>query len=311
MRARILLGVVFGLLTAPAWAQDDAINWLTDVSAATNQARTSRRPLMIYVMSSTKDRDEKIERAQRKALADPKVLALVPRFVPLRISRSENRDNLADFGFPPMANLMISFLSPDGKPLGDVPSETVGQPEALAKRMAQAFDAYRRRLFDEEIKPVLESAESRPADLRAALKLVADFHIVTADKSVLAVLERPRLDGAVRKVVLETLASLSTKPAITELLEMSQKNDAVATKALEKCTPVGAELLLPALESDNGKFDFALYKTILKVCNIRTAKPAAYFKSARPEQAQQELERITPLVQDAAQQWRDTYAEAG
>ncbi|HQL53377.1 MAG TPA: hypothetical protein PLQ87_01615, partial [Phycisphaerae bacterium] len=62
-----------------AAAQESVIQWMTEPQPAIAEARRSYRPLMVYVLASSKDRDDKLENEQRRALSDPRVLALCQR----------------------------------------------------------------------------------------------------------------------------------------------------------------------------------------------------------------------------------------
>ncbi len=118
--ARKLASLVL-LLTAPlTLAQCDEIPWRTDPRQAVSEAQRTLRPIMVYVLAGSEDRDNNLQNAPRWALADPRVVPLAQRFIPLRLSRSADRDVLRDFGLSETANMMMSFVTPDGKHLGDL-----------------------------------------------------------------------------------------------------------------------------------------------------------------------------------------------
>lgn len=193
---------------------------------------------------------------------------------------------------------------PDGFILGRLSAGGVAQTDSLVQKLTLVLQAHRKQLFEKEVKPKLENAEAKPDELKLALQLVGQFQMTVADGSVAGLLDREELTPAVRRLACDALAALSTKVAVTKLLKLSQAGDELATKALEKCTPVGAELMLVELRADAGPFDYPVYKAVTKICRIRRVKPARFFEKASARVQEQELERIRKLVTDAAQRWK-------
>jgi hypothetical protein len=268
-RASAVLVLLLG--AAPAFAQQDTIPWLTEPQQAVNEAKRSLRPLMVYVLASNKYRDDKLDHLQKAALEDPRVVRLSRQFVPLRLSRSINRDVLGSFGLSESANMEMSFVTPDG--------------------------------------PVLGDTEAKPPALKRAVQLVGYFRLTAADQGLIELLDRPRLDRTLRGEVYDTLAALSTKTAIDKLFELAVAEDSRAAKALEKCTPLGAEHLLDQLSADD--FNYGVYKTVTQACDIRNVKSAKFFENAKPRLKQEEVDRVTKLVREAAQRWKQQNDEAG
>lgn len=302
-------GVVFGalsvlLLAGGAAAEGQSIRWSTSARDAVAEAQRTRRPLMVYVLAGTRDRDNDVERDQRRSLADPRVVRLAQQFVPLRLSRSADRAILKDFHLPESANMVISFVAPDGSSLGEISAGGIARTESLIQKLVAVRKLYVTRVFDAEIRPVLEDAEA-PADaLRRALALARELRVEAADKPLVALLERPRLEPALRTLTLETLAGLSTRPAVSKLLELSAAGDAAATEALGKCTPVGAELLVAELKADAQPFNYPLYRAIARICGLRDVKPERFFESAQERYRQQEIDELRARVAAAAARWR-------
>ncbi len=226
------------------------INWLRDPRQAVQQAQSNRRPIMVYVLAGTRDRDDDIERDQRRSLSDPRILRLAREFVPLRLSRSMHRDILEEFGLPQSANMMMSFMSNDGHVLDTISAMGVAQVDSLAQKLVGAFKSHLQRLFDSEVQPVLTDENAKPNDLRLALRMVIEFRMQPAEGATIALLERPRLNSAVRKLAYDALAALSTKTAVDKLLDLAWDGDQLATKALSDCTPMGAEFMLEVLKPD-------------------------------------------------------------
>lgn len=297
------------LLVTPGIAlAQQGITWRTDPQPAVREAKATKRPLMVYVLAATRDRDDDVERGQRRALQDPRVLRLSRRFVPLRLSRSQHRDVLADFGLPQHANMMISFVSPDGKQLGQIGAGGVAQADSLVQKMVRVFEVYQKQLFDEEVRPTLKDQKAKPADVQRALALTREFRLTVADQAVVELLERPRLSAVLRKDAYRTLATLSTKVAVDKLLDLAWDGDADATDALSQCTPAGAELMLPDMQADAEYFPYPLYKAVTKICQIRKTKPERFFENASERLKQEEVERVQKLVRAAAQRWRSENA---
>jgi len=304
---------VFALLLLGAAAAacgqtgSDPIPWQTDPQRAVQMAQTSNLPLMVYVLPPDRERNrdaEKIENRQERALRDPAVLKLVPKFVPLRLSRGVHRERVKEFGFSEAAGYEIRFVSPDGQVLGAMSPSDVGVAASVALRMAAAYDAHVKRVYAQQVKPKLDDKAASAEDLKAALMLVSRFNMTTADQSVAALLDRERLDAGVRATVYETLAGLATKNAIAKLLERARANDTAAVKALEKTTPVGAELLLPELKADAEPFDYLVYRIVTKVCNVKHVKPEKFFEQGDARQKAAEVARVTEAVKAAAEKWK-------
>lgn len=297
--------LLIGWCVGGAAAQTDAIPWRTEPQQAVAEAQRTLRPLMVYVLASNKDRDNNIEREQKRALADPRVLRQAQNFIPLRLSRSVHRDVLKDFGLPESANMQVSFVAPDGQVLGDLSAGGVGQPDSLAAKMAAAFDVYRKKLYDERVKPALTATDAKPADINTALRMALEFRMASAEADVIALLDQPRLDATGRSTVLDLLAALSSDTAVDKLIALTRAGDARAAAALEKCTPAAAERIFAQLNAETEPFEYPLYKAVTKICGIRNVKAARYFEKAKPRLKEQELERVGKLVEQAVQRWKE------
>ncbi len=297
--------LLIGLSVGGVAAQTDAIPWRTEPQQAVAEAQRTMRPLMVYVLASSKDRDNNIEREHKRAFADPRVLRQAQNFIPLRLSRSVHRDVLKDFGLSESANMQMSFVAPDGQVLGDLSAGGVGQPDSLAAKLAAAFDAYRKKLYDERVKPALTATDTKPADINAALQMALEFRLAAAEADVIALLDQPRLDAAGRSTAFDLLAALSSNTAVDKLIELTRAGDTRAAAALEKCAPPAAERIFAQLNAETEPFEYPLYKAVTKICGIRNVKVARYFEKAKPRLKQQELERVGKLVEQAVQRWKE------
>ena len=197
----------------------------------------------------------------------------------------------------------ISFLTPDGEVLGTLSASGV-TVDSLSQKMSLVLVTWGNKIFESEVKPTLADENAKPDDLKQAVRLVSDFSISAADKSIIALLDRPRLDPSVRKAVLDTLPQLSTKDSVAKLLELARAGDAAATKALEQCTPVVAEALLKEMKADAVPFDYVVYKAVTQICKVPKPKPEKFFENSNQKLIDDELKRVTEVVAVAAQKWK-------
>jgi hypothetical protein len=304
--ARNFIALVL-LAAAGALAQGQLIEWRNDPQQAVAEARKTLRPLMVYVLGSTKDRDAKQERGQKRAFDDPRVVRLSTRFVPLKLSRSQHANVLKDFFLPESASMMMSFVSPDGQKLDDLGANGIEKVDSLLAKMNGALKAHANRVYETTVKPKLTDAEATPADLKEAVRLVEQFEMDMADKDLVAVLDRTGLDQQLKAQIYDALAGLSTKTAVDKLLELSHSENPQAAKALEKCTPAGADILMGTLTADADPFDYTVYKVVTKICGIREVKPAKFFENTKGTLKEQELARVRKLVTAAAQRWKESH----
>ena len=292
-------GVAVGLAQS-----SQGIQWQKDPQQAVALAQRTKLPLMFYVLPGSSDRDERLERAQRRALADPRVLRLSQRFIPVRLSRSRHRDLLEKVHLRRTASMEMSFVAPNGDRLDNISAGGIAEPDSLAQKMARVFNFYRQRLFDTEQRPVLEKKESKPAEIRAALERIRDFIILGADSTVVTLMEREGLDAKNAALCYDVLAQLSTQISVNKLLDLSLDGDANAAKALTKCTPAAAELMLGQMITEDGGVRVDIYKAVTKICRIKKVKSNQWWERAKERLHIKERERVTELVGQAARQWK-------
>lgn len=310
MRRDVLIAVVLLCGTAVGLAQSSqGIKWQTDPQQAVAMARQTRLPLLFYVLAGSRDRDDRIESAQRRALSDPRVLMLSQRFITVRLSRSRHRDMLESVYLRQSSNMEMSFVTPDGKRLDSLGASGVANADSLAQKMALVFNFYRQQLFDQELRPVLEKKDAEPADLQQALGVIRDFTIVGADNAVGALLERKGLDPKTLGLCYDVLAHLSTKISLQKLLDLSFAGDTKATKALTQCTPAAAELMLDQLLTENGLVRLDIYRAVAKICRIKSIKSDKWWNNAKPRLFDQEIDRVTKLVRETSARWKQLNEE--
>jgi hypothetical protein len=284
---------------AAAQSGSGPVQWLSDPQQAVRAAQNANRPLLVWIIPPQRERvpigdGDKLENRQEHALRESVVVRQMRKFVPLRLNRGAYRDAARDFGFSEAAGFEIRFVTPDGQSLGAVPSSDVAVAETLARRMAVAFEDFVKRVYTRDVQP----------NLKAALKLVSEFRIAAADRGVIALLERERLDAGARTAVYEALAAVSTKDAVGKLLDLARGGDAGATKALEKVTPVGAELLAAELKPDAPHFDYLVYRIVTRASRVSYAKPERFFDNADTAQKTEEVQRVSDVVKQAAEKWK-------
>lgn len=309
MSRRFVILVITLLLVPPATARGErAIQWLQKVEDGMALAQQTKRPLMFWVLGRSDRRDRRMERSQKQAFRDPLVVEMSSRFVPVKLATSRHPELLEDWNLSPRINLEIVFATPAGKKIDTLAPLGVAQPDALARKMVLVFRHYRRQLFEHGIRPKLEDAETSDEDLQAALKLVAEFLILSADQSLVNLLERQSLSPSVRNQAYDALAALSTSTSVEALLSHAI-DDEHAADVLVRCTPAAAEQMLPALEGPDPALRLVVYRAVTRICGIRNVKSDRFWQGRVQSVQRHELERVRRLVTATAQRWRKRYAE--
>jgi hypothetical protein len=308
---RSCLIVMAGLsLSAGAAAQGQRpIQWIANTQEGVAQAKRTGLPIIFYVTGSGRRDDSDLEQAQRRAFRDPLVRGIAEeRFVPIRLPRSnENRNMLEQMGAPAATGLYLACATPDGKLIGTIPPDQVADARVLARQMTAMFRKYRVDMFQRELKPKLEDEAARPGDIVKALKVIEKFLILEADESVAKLLERGQLSKALQKQVYDVLAELSTPKSVDTLLEAALQ-DKLAATALARCTPAGAEQMLPALDLGQPQEKFlVVYEAVTKICKIKATKPPGFWSGPNARLIAEEIERVKAEVGKTAKRWRDRH----
>lgn len=308
--SRCLPLLATALLSLPSATalQNPTIPWSQQVEQSVARAQEEKRPLMFWVLSGSRNRDDRIERDQKRAFADPLVRELAGRFVPVRLSRSRYRDLLEKWRLSPRTNLEIVFVTPEGERIDTLAPGGVADPEIFARKMTLVFRHYRGQVFAREIKPQLEDEETPEKALRAALQRIEEFLILSADKGVIDLLERRALGAETRKQAYDTLAALST-PACVEFLLGLAVADERAAAALQHCTPDAAERMLDRLGGDDPELHLVVYQAVTRICKLRDVKRDRFWQGRIASLKRDEIERVRRLVAAAAQRWRERYAD--
>ncbi|MFQ5806734.1 MAG: hypothetical protein ACE5I3_09820 [Phycisphaerae bacterium] len=307
-RCLLILAAALLLGSHAAAQQNAAIRWSLNVEQSVAQAQRAKWPLMFWVLGRSSSRDERIERDQKRAFRDPLVAELSSRFVTVRLSRSRHRDLLEQWGLPPRTNLEIVFVTPAGEKIDTLAPQGVANADVLTRKMTLVFRHYRQQMFEQEIKPKLEDEETSDEDLRSALGLVAKFLILSADQSVVKVLEGQSLSATVRGAAYDTLAALSTSASVKALLERVT-GDERAAAALTRCTPAAAEQMLAALDGEDPDQRLIVYRAVTRICRVHDVKADRFWQGRIESLKQKEIDRVRRIVAATAKRWRERYAE--
>jgi hypothetical protein len=297
--------------------EPSALTWSRNVPAVIATAKETRRPILMLVEGTQTSRRRQhlyshndIEQREN-ALSDPRVAYAARLSVPVVVSRTDGAyaGMFVELGVALHTPYRILVISPEGAKLGDF--LIAPNPADLARDLARTFRAYRRELFETELKAKLDDATLPAGELRAVVELIRDFCTEEAEKSLIAVLKRPQLDPAVRQVGYEALAGISTRGAVEFLIDRAAEPDKAAaravTAALARCTPAGAEHLLKTLEEPDERERFlAAYHAAVKICEISKLKPDRFWQRDNVKAQAEEISRIKALVTQRAQEWRAT-----
>ena len=305
----IVLTSVFWMVSEAAGQGQRPIQWLSNAQQGVAQAQRSGLPLLFYVGGSdSRHGDNDLADAQQAAFRDPLVRGIAQeRFVAVRLPRSSSTEATLDaMGVKAGAGYVLVVATPDGKHIGTIPPNQVAEAGTLAKQLVVMFRSYRTGIFEQELKPTLEDKTAKAGDVIKALKVIEKLLIIEADATVIALLERSDLTKTTNRQVYDTLATLSTQPAVEALLKASL-NDNLAATALKRCTPGGAEALLPALDSQNfGEF-YTAYDALVKICKLGKAKSRGFWGGQNERLINEELERVKSAASATAKRWREQY----
>ena len=286
-----------------------SVRWARNAQQAIEQARKSKLPLMFFIEGDSRRRDQRLDDARRKAFKDERVIYASRRFISANVVRSDSRlrSLFAKLQVPAHANMMAVFATPAGVKLDSF--SAVHQPDTFAQKMTLVFNAYRNRLFDDEIKAVLTDRKTKAAKLKKALKIIEKFDIVKADTDVIAALDRWKSDVAVSKQGFAALAVLSTKPCVDYLFAKAAtgRHGQAAAAALARCTPEAAEMMLPMLTGDDPDTMLLAYNTVTKICKVKKPKPDRFWTGKNERLKKKELDRVRKTVERSAYRWKESY----
>jgi hypothetical protein len=283
------------------------IRWGLNVEEAVKEAQKSDRVAMFWITRAGEgqdNNDQNMERDQKRSFADPRVLELARRFVCCKMSASRYRKELQQWGVRAGASFDVIFVSPSGDFLGEINPTGAARPESMAQKMAEIQKAFRDKIFQKEIKPVLDNAKSDAKALAAALDRIGDLEILTADEAVVGVLKKEGVAETVSAKAIQVLGQLSTKAAADELFARAA-NDKRAMAALEKCNPGVVDALLKHLDGEDREKLALAYAALCKICKIGSAKPDRFWEGNLTKVKEDELRRVKDLAKKAAARWTD------
>lgn len=311
--SRIVIACIAVLLAPAALAQTgqraaSPIKWGLDFEKGVQEAKRTKLPLMVWIVSRSDDRPEDTERDQKRAFQDAVVVELSKRYIPVQMSRSRYKDLLTKWGLGQGANLEIVFVTPDGDKIDQLGAGGVANASSLAQKMSLVFRKYRTELFDKEVKPVLENDEAKPAEIKTALAMVEKFLMTSGDQAIIHLLSRANIGDAIVSEALGVLAALSTRAAGAELFTRAQ-TDKKAADLLGKCTPAVAESLIDYLTLDDQAKMIVAYDAIGKICKIRDAKKDKFWDGKNTKLKEDELKRVADIARRKARDWRERYEE--
>lgn len=285
----------------------------TNVEEAVNEAKRTLRPLLFYVEGDLDERDEREDDNRRKALLNANVAYAARNFIGVRVIRSHSGYQwlFEKLNVPRKLVYLVVFATPNGDKFDEF--RDVHLAENLADACASAFRKYRKRLYEEQLKPILEDDTAPSGEVDRAARLVERFVIVEADKSLLKALQRRGISDALVKQCHLALAELSTRDAVdfllTQAVEGAARPAASARDALARCTPPGAELLAEAFDGDNPRKALEAYKAIVRICGIKSPKQDSFFEKADEARVREEFTRVKRDVERDAKRWSDRYAD--
>lgn len=305
-RATIVIAV---LLAAGAAGQ--SVRFTNQADQAFEAARRNEAPVFVYVTRSTAGEDEDIEdleRDHRKSFRHPVVAELLKRYVCFELSGSRYQDLLQKWQLPAQTRMMAIFVEGDGTRFGPpLTAPEIANPEQLAEALARTYRTFANKQYETTLKAIVAGDGSDVRQLQAALKRIQTGVITAADQDIIKLLENPDLPPAVRNEAFETLAVLSTQPAMEKLLELAVGGDRNAERQLARATPEGATYLFPALASEPIEQHIAAYQAIVKICDIDKPKAKGFWNNKNPDLLNAEVDRVREAATKAATRWKETY----
>lgn len=299
------------LLTSSTATAQRKVSWTRDVQAAVAKSKQTKLPLMFLIEGDSRERDQRLDDERRKAMLDDRVVYAARRFIPVIVVRSDSRqqDLFRRLQVPASANMDVVFSTPDGEKIDTF--SALHQPDTFAQKMTLVFNAYRDQFYKQELKGVIDDP-TNVANTIKALKFVEAFTIESADRDVVKLLEKASGNPRLKQQAMETLAALSTEPAVEALWKEALlgpgESGRAAAKALEKITPAAAERVMrQGFNSGDPRELVLAYNVVTAACSIKDAKPDRFWEGDNQRVQKQELERVTRIVENKAQRWRDTF----
>ncbi len=295
------------VLLLAAQSQNQRVRFSLQVEEGIQYAKKNDKPIMFYVRGSSGGDDdiEDYERDHVRAFADPDVTRLAGNFVCLQMSRSRYRGQLTEWGLSPRTNLNIVFASSTGERIDEpLAASAVASPKTLAAKMRQNIRRWSDMLYKDKVEPVLGAEDSSVRDLRDALKLIEQWQMRQADKAVLGLLDREKLDRTTRTAVLSALGGIGSQATIDRLIELSLEKDRLADKALADASTAAVEPLLQHLGGEDADKHVVAYTALTKICRISGAKPQRFWQGSNHKVQVDEVERVRGIAEKKLAEWK-------
>lgn len=301
----ILVCMLVALTAGSAWA-GPGIRWSLQIEQGVAYAKKTNKPIMFYVKGSSGGDDdiEDYERDHKHSFSDPVVYDLSKDFVCLQLSRSRYRSLLEQWQMSPRTNLDIVFTDPTGKKLDMIAGSAITNPASLASKMRQVRRHWADQLFNDQVRPVLQKEAATPKELQDALDLIIEYGMTSADQAVIKLLDG-KLDPRTAAKGMDALAAISSKDAVTALVDRAKAGDKLAEKALGDCTPDAVQYLLPFLGGDDPALHLIAYHAITKICKIQGPKSDRFWSGPNVNARQKEIDRVRELADRYVKRWKE------
>jgi hypothetical protein len=301
------MALIAVLSTTPVALAQNPIQWKTGGRQAITLAARQQLPLMFYVTGSKDDTNSDLSDAQQRSFSDPLVVGIArERFIPVLLSRtSVNMPILEELKLPTSHGLYVALMAPDGELLDQVGMSDVANARTLAIRMTGAFRTFRDKFFDANIRPVLEDSSKKFQDLRPAFKQIKRMVILSADQSIVDLLDRPDLNLVARKEVLNLLAVLSTRSSV-ETLVTAAIEDRQAAMILSRAEIGAVEHLLRYLGDNDAERHNVAYQAIAKISKLAKPKAPGFWKGSNEKAQSDEIARVEARARDVLARWQET-----
>jgi hypothetical protein len=190
----------------------------------------------------------------------------------------------------------------------------VAEPAVLAQRLRATFARYCDELYQKDLRSKIRDLTVPKNDVRRAVQLVWRLGIASADQDVVGLLARKDLTPVEKSRLYALLAALGTQPCVEALLGAAATKDQEAARALWRAEAKALEFLLKELPDGAGAMSdraIAAYTATVHIARAGTAKPDAFWKSAKPEEQAKELERVRTRAEPVLQYWKERQSAGG
>ena len=310
MQSRATAFAAILMLLSPLLAlAQNPIQWNANARGAIERAREQQIPVMFWVTDGRDIGDGgDLRDAQAESFRDPIVVSIAEHhFVPVRISRNSRvLEEAQRLGLPTSHGLFVALVTAEGRVLDTIDPVQVANPEAFSQRLTAAFRAFRDDLYQNSLKGILTTADSPLPALRRALDTVWRLNILSADRDVVALLDRADLLPVERQRLYSLLASFATEPSVNALLARAGNGDREAASALGRSEAGALEFLVTRLPTAGSASptQLAAYDAAAQILRM-PRRPASFWTTARPEDSARELENLRTRAAGVLEYWQE------